>query len=296
MKKRAIFQGVGTALATPFLQNEIDYPALFRMIDMQIACGVQALIIGGTTGEVATLSDAERERLYSESAAHIAGRCRLIFGAGTNDTRKAIEHAKTAERIGCDGILVVTPYYNKGTKDGIVNHYLQIADKCNLPILLYNVPSRTGVHLSADQLLTLSECERIVGIKEAADSAERLVSLSAIEGLVLYAGNDSQFYTVLSLGGAGVISVASNLVPARFVSLFSRFCEGRYAEALAAQKALLPLIDALFLETNPAPLKYALGAMGLCSDEVRLPLSLPSEATAKRVLSVLRSFSIDGFR
>ncbi len=288
MKKRAIFQGVGTALATPFLQNEIDYPALFRMIDMQIAAGTQALIIGGTTGEAATLEDKERERLYSESAAHIAGRCRLILGAGTNDTRKAIEHAKTAERIGCDGILVVTPYYNKGTKDGIVNHYLQIADKCALPILLYNVPSRTGVHLSLDQLLTLSECERIVGIKEAADSAERLVALSAIEGLALYAGNDSQFYTVLALGGAGVISVASGLVPNRFVSLFSHFSEGRREQALAEQKALLPLIDALFLETNPAPLKYALGALGICSDEVRLPLSAPTQKTKEAVLSALR--------
>lgn len=288
MKKRAIFQGVGTALATPFLQNEIDYPALFRMIDMQIAAGTQALIIGGTTGEAATLEDKERERLYSESAAHIAGRCRLILGAGTNDTRKAIEHAKTAERIGCDGILVVTPYYNKGTKEGIVNHYLQIADKCELPILLYNVPSRTGVHLSLDQLSVLSECERIVGIKEAADSAERLVALSALEGLTLYAGNDSQFYTVLSLGGAGVISVASGLFPERFVSLFSHFSEGKREEALAEQKALLPLIDALFLETNPAPLKYALGALGICSDEVRLPLSAPTQRTKEAVLSVLR--------
>lgn len=283
MKKRVIFEGVGTALATPFLQNEIDYPALFRMIDLQIAAGVQALVIGGTTGEAATLEDAERERLYTESASYISGRCRLILGAGTNDTKKAVAHARMAKRIGCDGILVVTPYYNKGTKDGIVNHYLQIADSTDLPILLYNVPGRTGVNLTLEQIQTLAACERIVGIKEASDSAERLVSLAATKDLALYAGNDSQFYTVLSLGGAGVISVASNLVPKRFTSLFERFQEGRREEALAEQKALLPLIEALFLETNPAPLKYALGLMGICSSEIRLPLALPSSTVRQRI-------------
>ena len=279
MKKRVIFKGVGTALATPFRDGEIDYPALFRLIDRQIGAGVQALIIGGTTGEIATLDDAERERLYTESASYIGGRCRLILGAGTNDTRKAKAHARLASRIGCEGILVVTPYYNKGTKDGIVNHYLQIADQSDLPILLYNVPGRTGVHLSLSQLETLSACERIVGIKEASDSAERLVALAAMEGLTLYAGNDSQFFTVLSLGGAGVISVASNLFPSHFTALYRAFAEGRAGDALAMQKQLLPLIDALFLETNPAPLKYAMGELGLCSPEVRLPLSLPCDGT-----------------
>ncbi len=288
MKKRVIFKGVGTALATPFRDGEIDYPALFRLIDRQIEAGVQALIIGGTTGEIATLDDGERERLYEASASHIDKRCRLILGAGTNDTRKASAHAKLAARIGCDGILAVTPYYNKGTKDGIVNHYLQIADQSDLPILLYNVPGRTGVHLSIDQLYRLSQCERIVGIKEAADSAERLVALAAMEELMLYAGNDSQFFTVLSLGGAGVISVASNLVPRRFATLFSCFSEGRRGDALCEQKRLLPLIDALFLETNPAPLKYAMEYMELCSSEVRLPLSPPCEATKAAIKKAIR--------
>lgn len=290
MKKRVIFEGVGTALATPFLQNEIDYPALFRLIDLQIAAGVQALIIGGTTGEIATLDDEERERLYSESAAYIDGRCCLIFGAGTNDTKKAIAHARMAARIGCDGILVVTPYYNKGTKDGIVNHYLQIADRSDLPIILYNVPGRTGVNLSLDQIHSLIDCERIVGIKEASDSAERLVALAAMEGLTLYAGNDSQFYSVLSLGGAGVISVASNLVPRQFTALFGHFKKGARAKALAAQKDLLPLIDALFSETNPAPLKYAMGLMGLCTSEVRLPLSLPTKQTRARLKKEIQKY------
>ena len=287
MEKRVIFKGVGTALATPFLQNEIDYPALFHMIDLQITAGVQALVIGGTTGEAATLDDEERERLYAACATHIAGRCRLVFGAGTNDTKKAIAHAQMAKRIGCDGILVVTPYYNKGTKDGIVNHYLQIADKSELPIILYNVPGRTGVNLSLEQIEVLSRCDRIAGIKEASDSAERLVALAAMEDLALYAGNDSQFYTVLSLGGAGVISVASNLVPKRFTSIFTQFTVGKRWVALAEQKALLPLIDALFLETNPVPLKYALSLAGLCSAEVRLPLSLPAETTQERLKRVM---------
>ena len=289
MKKRVIFKGVGTALATPFKDGEIDYPALFRLIDRQIESGVQALIIGGTTGEVATLDDEERERLYTERGAYSDGRCRLILGAGTNDTKKAKEHARLASRIGCDGILVVTPYYNKGTKDGIVNHYLQIADQSDLPILLYNVPGRTGVHLSFDQLSTLCECERIVGIKEASDSAERLVALAAMEDLTLYAGNDSQFFTVLSLGGAGVISVVSNLFPERFTSLYKSFSQGKHADALHEQKRLLPLIGALFLETNPAPLKYAMESMGLCSSEVRLPLSLPTEDTKKALEKALKN-------
>ena len=287
MKKRVIFKGVGTALATPFSQGEIDYPALFRLIDRQIEGGAAALIIGGTTGEIATIDDLERERLYSESAAYINGRCRLILGAGTNDTKKAAAHARLAARIGCDGILTVTPYYNKGTKDGIVNHYLQIADQSDLPIILYNVPSRTGVHLSIEQLYRLSECERIVAIKEASDSAERLVALAAMEDLTLYAGNDSQFFTVLALGGAGVISVASNLVPKECAALASHFFAGRHGEALAVQKRLLPLIDALFLETNPAPLKFAMEELGLCSSEVRLPLSLPSETTKTAVRRAL---------
>ena len=147
MKKRVIFKGVGTALATPFHNNEIDYPALFRLIDRQIAAGVQALIIGGTTGEIATLDDAERERLYTESAAHIDGRCRLIFGAGTNDTRKAMAHARLAARIGCDGILAVTPYYNKGTKDGIVNHYLQNLQRRLSEPMMYPSSIRTYQNL-----------------------------------------------------------------------------------------------------------------------------------------------------
>jgi 4-hydroxy-tetrahydrodipicolinate synthase len=188
-----------------------------------------------------------------------------------------------AEKIGCDGVLLVTPYYNKGTEEGVFRHYSEILSSTALPAILYNVPSRTGVNLGLGLLSRLMENEKVVGIKEASDSAERLVALAAMEDLTLYAGNDSQFFTVLSLGGAGVISVASNLVPRQLSLLYSLFTEGRHGDALEIQKKCLPLIDALFLETNPAPLKYAMEKMGLCSCEVRLPLSVPTEGTRKAI-------------
>ena len=213
MKKAEIFRGVGTALITPFSDGEIDYDTLVRLIERQIDAGIDALIIGGTTAEAATLSDKERYELYKVAMETVAGRCKLIFGTGTNDTRVAIKHTLFASELGCDGVLVVTPYYNRGTAEGVVRHYESIAKASGVPILLYNVPSRTGVNLSIETLKRLAENERIVGIKEASDSIDRLVSISSIDGLALYAGNDSQIYPVLSLGGVGAISVSSNLYP-----------------------------------------------------------------------------------
>lgn len=271
--KKHIFEGVGTALITPFSGGDIDYTALGRLIDFQIEAGISALIIGGTTGEAATLSDGERYELYRFAKERVGGRCALVFGTGTNDTRVAIRHTEFAEKLGCDGALLVTPYYNKGTERGVLCHYRKIAESTSLPLMLYNVPSRTGVNMSMHTLESLSEVENIVAIKEASDSADRLVEIGAMgEKLRLFAGNDSQLFTVLSLGGGGVVSVLSNLAPREMMEIYQRFKAGDIKGARERQMRLLPLIRAMFIETNPAPIKHAMASLGLCSSELRLPL------------------------
>lgn len=287
--KKVIFKGCATALVTPFLDGEIDYKALDRLIDMQILDGIHALVIGGTTGEAATLTDTERYSLFEAATEATDGRVPLIFGTGTNDTTVALRHTKMAKRLGADAALVVTPYYNKGTEDGIYYHYMKIAESTDLPIILYNVPQRTGVNLSYSLLERLAKCENIVGIKEASDSADRLSHVAALgDELPLFAGNDSATLTAIALGGRGVISVASNLRPSLMASLAELALDGKYEAARALQFELLPLIDALFLETNPSPVKYAMSLLGLTSSEVRLPLSLPSAPTRARLESLLQ--------
>ena len=289
--KKHIFSGVGTALITPFSGGEIDYPALGRLIDFQIEAGISALIIGGTTGEAATLSDGERYDLYKFAKEYIGGRCKLVFGTGTNDTEVAIRHTKFAEELGCDGALLVTPYYNKGTERGVLCHYRKIAESTTLPLMLYNVPSRTGVNMSLHTLESLSEVENIVAIKEASDSADRLVEIGAMgEKLRLYAGNDSQLFTVLSLGGGGVVSVLSNLAPRQMMEVYLCFAAGDTEGARAMQNRLLPLIRAMFIETNPAPIKHAMARVGLCSPELRLPLFEISSSNKHLVDIELRRF------
>ncbi len=281
--KTTVFRGVGTALITPFLDGRIDYGSLVVLIDRQLDAGIDALVIGGTTGEAATLTDTERYELYKFTKEYISGRCKLIFGTGTNDTRGAIQHTEMAEKIGCDGALVVTPYYNKGTREGVARHYEAIADSTGLPIILYNVPSRTGVSLDIETVERLSQKNNIAGIKEASDSQERLMALSAIEGFGLYAGNDSAISTVLSLGGLGVISVVSNLYPKETMEICKQFFANNLNSALEMQKKLLPVINALFLETNPAPIKYTLASLGLCRGEMRLPMWFVTESTKNRI-------------
>lgn len=290
MKKAEIFRGVATALITPFRDGEIDYPTLEKLIGRQIDAGIDALVIGGTTAEAATLSDEERYELFRRSREYIDGRCKLILGTGTNDTRIAVRHTEYASNLGCDGVLVVTPYYNRGTKDGVVKHYETIAKASGVPVLLYNVPSRTGVNLSIETLEELSENERIVGIKEASDSLDRLVAISGIDGLALYSGNDSQIYPTLSLGGLGVISVVSNLYPSETADICKYFFANNRNKSLETQRKLLPVINALFLETNPAPVKYAMSQKGLCLADMRLPMWLPTKMTRDKIDRAIRAF------
>ena len=291
--KNMIFRGVATALVTPFSGGEIDFSALGRLIERQIEAGVDGLVIGGTTAEAATLSDEERYRLFNYAAECVCGRVKLIFGTGTNDTRVAIRHSKYAARVGCDGLLLVTPYYNKGTELGIEQHYISVANSTDLPIILYNVPSRTGVNLSIRLVERLCEHPKIVAIKEASDSADRLTHLAAMgERLTLYAGNDSQIFTTLALGGGGVISVVSNLVPSVCRDLCRSFDMGDIKRAREIQLSLLPLISAMFLETNPSPVKYALSLMGLCSPDLRLPLSEPTDGTKEQIKGLISSLDL----
>ena len=290
MKKVEIFRGVGTALITPFKDGRVDLGTLGALIDRQIAAGIDALVIGGTTAEAATLSDQERYDLFDYARERVADRCRLIYGTGTNDTRVAIRHTEYASRLGCDGVLVVTPYYNRGTAEGVIRHYEAIAEASDVPVLLYNVPSRTGVNLSLETLQRLAKNERIVGIKEASDSLDRLMSISLIDGLSLYSGNDSQIYPILSLGGLGVISVVSNLYPEETIMICKHYFANNKEMSLEIQQSLLPVISALFLETNPAPIKYAMSKKGLCLPDMRLPMWLPAKATQDKIDAVLDEY------
>ena len=290
MKKVEIFRGVGTALITPFKDGRVDLGTLGALIDRQIAAGIDALVIGGTTAEAATLSDEERYDLFDYARERVADRCRLIYGTGTNDTRVAIRHTEYASRLGCDGVLVVTPYYNRGTAEGVIRHYEAIAKASDVPVLLYNVPSRTGVNLSLETLQRLAKNERIVGIKEASDSLDRLMSISLIDGLSLYSGNDSQIYPILSLGGLGVISVVSNLYPEETIMICKHYFANNKEMSLKMQQSLLPVISALFLETNPAPIKYAMSKRGLCLPDMRLPMWLPTKITRDKIDAVIGEY------
>ena len=294
MKKVEIFRGVGTALITPFKDDKIDYTTLEALIERQISAGIDAIVIGGTTAEAATLSDSERYELFEYSRAVISGRCRLIYGTGTNDTRVAIRHTEYASRLGCDGVLVVTPYYNRGTAEGVIRHYEAIAKASDVPILLYNVPSRTGVNLSLETLERLSECPMIVGIKEAGDSMDRLLAISRIKFLALYSGNDSQIYPVLSLGGLGVISVVSNLYPSEISDICKYYFANNSNMSLKLQQELMPVITAMFLETNPSPIKYAMAKKGLCLPDMRLPMWQPTQATKDKIDRVIEQYEKKG--
>ena len=284
MVKKRIFRGVATALITPFKDGKIDYSALEKIIEMQIEAGISALVVGGTTGEVATLDDVERAELYKFTKNAINGRTKLIFGTGTNDTKKALEHTALACEIGCEGILVVTPYYNKGTNGGLLSHYEKIADTSTAPLILYNVPSRTGVNLSLGLIRELAKHPNIVGIKEATDSASRLCELSALcDELALYSGNDNLTYATLALGGDGVISVLSNAYPAEMLEICKLYFANKPQESKILQNKLLKIIDAMFIETNPAPVKYLMSKMGLCENELRLPLSCVEPSSEKAI-------------
>ena len=283
LHKPTVFTGVATALITPFLRGEIDYEALGNLIDLQIEAGVSALLVAGTTGESATLTVEELHDLVVFSKERIDGRVPLIAGCGSNSTAHAMRLADAACVGGADALLAVTPYYNKASDRGLLLHYRAIADHAAKPLILYNVPSRTGYHLSMELYRELAKHENIVAVKEASGDLGLLEALCAECGddLDVYTGNDHQLVASMKLGGNGVISVASNILPRAMVEICNLCTRGDYRTAGQRQRAILPQMKALFREVNPIPVKYVASLKGLCAAEYRLPLCPPAPETAK---------------
>ena len=283
MYEKHIFTGVATALITPLNKDGVDYPALKKLINDQIAAGIDALVICGTTGEGSTLSDEEHRAVLKYSADVAAGRIPLIAGTGSNDTAYAIDLTRYACEIGYDAMLLVTPYYNKATQKGLVEMFKAIADESTKPVILYNVPSRTGVNIEPETYAALADHPMVAAIKEANGNISKIADTALAVGdkLDIYSGNDDQIVPILSLGGKGVISVLSNVVPAETKQICTKFFNGDVAGSLALQLKLLPLIHALFCEVNPIPVKAAMYALGYCEDYLRLPLTAMEPAHRK---------------
>ena len=293
--KFTIFEGVDTALVTPMHEDgSINYDRLRTLIDQQIDAGIPALVICGTTGESATMTLEEHSQVIREAIKHAAGRVKIIAGAGSNDTACAADLAKEAEEAGADALLVVTPYYNKATQSGLVAHYKYIAERVSLPIILYNVPSRTGVNIKPETYAKLADIENIVAIKEANGDISSVVKTRLLCGdkLDIYSGNDDQIIPMMALGGKGVISVLSNVMPKETVEMCDRMLSGDYEGAAAMQIQFSSLIDALFIEVNPIPCKEAMNLMGMEMGPVRLPMTPMEENTKAVLINELKKFEL----
>ena len=290
MKKKTVFTGAATALITPFDENGVNYEKLGTLIDWQIDSGIDALVVCGTTGEASTMTDDEHRMVIDYSVKRAAGRVPVIAGAGSNDTAYALDLVRCAEQSGADAMLVVTPYYNKCTQTGLIQMFTQIADASSKPIILYNVPSRTGVSFNPDTYAILAEHENIVGIKEAGGNISHVVETMARVGdkIDLYSGNDDQIVPILSMGGKGVISVLSNLLPGETSEMCKAFFRGDVKKAAEMQCHYFDLINALFSEVNPIPVKAAMHAMGFCEDHLRLPLTKMEEGHRRVLLDLMR--------
>ena len=290
MTENSIFRGASTALITPLNAEGIDYENFGRLIDWQIEEGIDSLVICGTTGEGSTLTDEEHRDALEFAYKRAAGRVPMIAGTGSNDTAYAIDLTKFACEIGYDGMLLVTPYYNKATQNGLIKTFTAIADESTKPCILYNVPSRTGVNIEPATYGVLADHPMITGIKEASGNISKIVETMAIVGdrLDLYSGNDDQIIPLLALGGSGVISVLSNVLPKETSQMCHKFFEGKTDEALKMQLDYLPLINALFCEVNPIPVKAAMSAMGYGEDYLRLPLTPMEDAHKANLLALMR--------
>ena len=290
-----IFKGIATALITPFkADGSVDFDAYGRIIDWQIESGIDALVSCGTSGENPTLSDEEHQAVLKYAVERTAGRVPLIAGTGSNDTHHAIEMTKYACSIGADAVLVVTPYYNKATQNGLIQSFTAIADASTVPVILYNVPSRTGCGIQPATYVKLAEHPKIQAIKEANGNISSIVeTLSLVKGkLDLYSGNDDQIVPIMAMGGLGCISVLSNVLPKETCDIARRYFAGDIAGAAELQMRYLPLINALFCEVNPIPAKAAMAAMGLCEDVLRLPLTPMEPANRERLLNAMRKEGI----
>ena len=292
--KKTIFKGMASAVVTPMNENGVDYEAFGRFIDFQIENGINALVVVGTTGENATLEPWEQKEVIRFAVEHTAGRVPVIAGTGTNNTEHVLANTKAACEVGADAILVVTPYYNKATQNGLIKHFTTVADASTVPVILYNVPGRTGCNLQPKTVAKLAEHPNIVAIKEAAGNMAQMVELAALCGdkLDIYSGEDALTVPFISMGAAGTISVLSNVAPKLSVEMTDKALAGDFAGAAALQCKLLGLINALFSEVNPIPVKAAVSRMGFCEDYLRLPLTPMEDKTREVLYAGMRKLGI----
>ncbi|MBQ8549748.1 MAG: 4-hydroxy-tetrahydrodipicolinate synthase [Clostridia bacterium] len=292
--KNTVFTGAATAIVTPLNKDGIDFVKFAKHIDWQIEEGINAIVVAGTTGEGSTLTDAEHKAAIKFCVEQVAGRVPVIAGTGSNDTSYAIELTKYACSVGADAVLLITPYYNKATQKGMIESFRAIADASTKPCILYNVPSRTGCNILPETAAILAEHPRIVAIKEACGNISQVAKLAALCGdkLDIYSGNDDQIVPTMSLGGKGVISVLSNIMPAETSRMCKAYLEGNVAEATAMQLKYLELIDTLFCEVNPIPVKAAVAAMGFCDNYLRLPLTCMEPQNEEKLLKLMREHNL----
>lgn len=286
---KTFFTGACTALVTPFLNGKVNYPMLEQLLKRQIDAGIEAVVICGTTGESPTLSDNEKLEMFRRAKDYVGDACKIIAGTGSNCTEHSLLLSRAAENMGADALLVVTPYYNKATPDGLVAHYSAIAGAVHIPVIAYNVPSRTGVDIPVSVYQQLSLIPNMAGVKEASTDISKIAKIKAAcpSDFAVWSGNDDQAVAVMSLGGQGVISVLSNVVPEETQAMSRAALDGDFDTASALQIELLPLIDLLFCEVNPIPVKAAMKIIGYDCGECRLPLTPMTSANLEKLKNIL---------
>ena len=293
--KKTVFTGMATAIVTPMTATGIDYDALGRLIDFQIESGINAIVVMGTTGENATIEPEDQAAVIRYTVERVAKRVPVIAGTGTNNTEHVLHNTKNACEAGADAILVVTPYYNKATQNGLIRHFTAVADVSTVPVIVYNVPGRTGCNLLPKTVAVLAEHPNIVGIKEATGNMAQMVQIRHLCGdkIDVYSGEDALTVAMMAMGGKGTISVLSNVAPKEAVAMTDACIAGDYAAAAQMQCDLLPLIDALFSEVNPIPAKAAVSAMGFGEEHLRLPLTPMEDAARAKLYAEMRKLGID---
>jgi 4-hydroxy-tetrahydrodipicolinate synthase len=291
-----VFEGVSTALVTPFRNGEIDEHALRELVEFQIGAGIEGLVPCGSTGESATMSHAEHRRVVEGVVSAARGRVPVVAGAGSNNTREAVELTLHAKEAGADGALLISPYYNKPTQDGIVAHYAEIARETDFPLVVYNIPGRTASNMSPATLARLADIEQVVGVKEASGDLGQISEIVARcpENFSLLSGDDALTLPILAVGGVGVISTSANVAPAEMVEMVNAVRAGDLPRARGIHLRLLPLFSVLFCETNPIPVKAAVAEMGRIGDEIRLPLTEITQPNRERLKVVLKEFGLLG--
>ena len=290
----SIFTGSGVAIVTPFNETGVDFNKLEELLNWHIEEGTDAIVICGTTGEASTMTESERKETIKFTVDIVKGRIPVIAGTGSNNTASSIEMSKWAEGIGVDGLLVITPYYNKTTQAGLVKHYEAIAKNVNIPIIVYNVASRTGINIEPKTLVEISKLPNIVAIKEASGNISQIAQMARMcPNLDIYSGNDDQIVPIMSLGGKGVISVVANLLPKETHDICAKYMEGDVKASLELQLKMLPLINSLFIECNPIPVKTALNIMGKNVGELRLPLVEMSDGGKEILTGAMKDYGIN---